>query len=185
MGCYGDGGAIFTSSDDIYEKLVSIRVHGKGKDKYDNINIGINGRLDTIQAAILIEKLKIFKKEILFRREVASKYKKLLGDCFVFQHIPDNYQSAWAQFCLLADTKEDRNLILKYLKEKNIPTAIYYPKPLHLQPVFSKINYKNNFLKVSEQISDRIFSIPMHPYLSDDNINKICNILIRAKNELS
>ena len=185
LGCYGDGGAIFTSSDDIYEKLVSIRVHGKGKDKYDNINIGINGRLDTIQAAILIEKLKIFKKEILFRREVASKYKKLLGDCFVFQHIPDNYQSAWAQFCLLADTKEDRNLILKYLKEKNIPTAIYYPKPLHLQSVFSKINYKNNFLKVSEQISDRIFSIPMHPYLSDDNINKICNILIRAKNELS
>jgi len=185
LGCYGDGGAIFTSDDNIYNKLISLRIHGKGNNKYDNVNIGINGRLDTIQAAILIEKLKIFKEEVLLRQQVADKYSLLLKKYFNTQCIPDNYESAWAQFCLLADTKDERNFILQYLKKYNIPTAIYYPKPLHLQPVFGKNNYNNNSLIESEKISNKIFSIPMHPYLSDDNINQISDILIKAKHELS
>ncbi len=184
LGCYGDGGAIFTSDDSFYQKLISIRAHGKDKNKYDNINIGINGRLDTIQAAILIEKLKIFKKEILLRQKVAEEYISLLKECFSFQYIPNNCESIWAQFSLLADTNIERDNILKYLKKNNIPTAIYYPKPLHLQPVFSDIIFKNDSLKVSEEISNRIFSIPMHPYLSGDNIREIADVLIRAKNEL-
>ena len=185
LGCYGDGGAIFTSDDNIYNKLISLRIHGKGNNKYDNVNIGINGRMDTIQAAILIEKLKIFKEEVLLRQQVADKYSLLLKKYFNTQCIPDNYESAWAQFCLLADTKDERNFILQYLKKYNIPTAIYYPKPLHLQPVFGKNNYNNNSLIESEKISNKIFSIPMHPYLSDDNINQISDILIKAKHELS
>ena len=185
LGCYGDGGAIFTSNDDIYDKLISIRIHGKGKNKYDNVNIGINGRLDTIQAAILIEKLKIFKKEVLLRQKIADKYMSLLDEHFTFQYIPEGSQSVWAQFCLLADTKKQRNGILEYLNSNNIPTAVYYSKPLHLQSVFSDKIYYNNSLKISEEISGRIFSIPMHPYLSDDSINKISNCLIKAKNELS
>ena len=186
LGCYGDGGAIFTDNNDLYEKLISIRVHGKGKDKYDNINIGINGRLDTIQAAILLEKLKIFKEEILLRQKIASKYINRLGKYFQIQNIPENYQSAWAQFSLLAETKEDKKNILKHLKNNKIPTAVYYPRPLHLQTVFSNTIYKNNSLEVSEEISDKIFSIPMHPYLSDDIIDKVSDILIaKRKNELS
>ena len=181
LGCYGDGGAVFTSDDKIYEKLISIRVHGQGANKYDNINIGINGRLDTIQAAILIEKLKIFNEEFLLRQKVALKYKNILKPYFKTQQIPRNYKSVWAQFSLLAETKEDRCIILEHLKTNAIPTAIYYPKPLHLQTAFSNIAYKNNSLEISEQIADRIFSIPMHPYLLDDEIDQISNTLMEIK----
>ncbi len=160
-------------------------MHGEGNNKYDNVTTGINGRLDTIQAAILIEKLKIFKEEVLLRQKVADKYMRLLKEYFTFQYIPDNYESTWAQFCLLADTEQQRTQILQYLKDYNIPTAIYYPKPLHLQSVFSSTSYYNNSLKISEEISSRIFSIPMYPYLSDTNINKISDILIKAKYDLS
>ena len=185
LGCYGDGGAIFTNNEKLYKKLISIRVHGQGQNKYDNINLGINGRLDTIQAAILIEKLKIFKKEAILREKVANKYMSLLGNHFTFQYIPENYESVWAQFSLLADNNSSRKKIMEYLKNKDIPTAIYYPKPLHMQPPFQDIavNYINS-LPISEEISERIFSIPMHPYLTDKEINKICNTLIEAKNEL-
>lgn len=188
LGCYGDGGAIFTSDEELHEKLLSIRVHGKGKDKYDNINIGINGRLDTMQAAILIEKLKIFSNEIILRQKIATKYQILLQDQFILQKIPENYKSAWAQFSLLVDNQESRDRIMKNLKDNNIPTAIYYPKPLHMQSVFQHVNYSvetAGTLNVSEEISSRIFSIPMHPYLSDGEINKVCDVLIKAKNELS
>ena len=108
----------------------------------------------------------------------------MLEQNFKIQKTPSNYQSVWAQFSLLAETKENRDTILKYLKKNGIPTAIYYPKPLHLQTAFSNVIYKNNSLEVAEQISDRIFSIPMHPYLSDNEIDEICTILIKAQNEL-
>ena len=185
LGCYGDGGAIFTNNQDLYERLFSIRVHGKGKNKYDNVNIGINGRLDTIQAAILIEKLKIFSSEIVLRQKVANRYRELLQDHFILQHIPDHYMSTWAQFSILADDGNSRDIFIKQLKDNNIPSAIYYPKPLHLQPAFKNLNLKySTLLHISEDISGRIFSIPMHPYLSNIDIDKITNILIEAKNEL-
>ena len=186
LGCYGDGGAIFTNDPDLNEKLCSIRVHGKGNHKYDNINIGINGRLDTIQAAVLIEKLKIFNDEIEQRQAVAKKYNDYLKDYFDLQYIPKDYKSAWAQFCLLAEDSLSREKIINYLSDKNIPTAIYYPKPLHMQEAFSKllnVDLDNSF-NITEDISSRIFSIPMHPYLSDDEIGQICTALIKVKNEL-
>jgi len=186
LGCYGDGGAIFTNDPDLNEKLCSIRVHGKGNHKYDNINIGINGRLDTIQAAVLIEKLKIFNDEIEQRQAVAKKYNDYLKDYFDLQYVPKDYKSAWAQFCLLAEDSVSREKIINYLSDKNIPTAIYYPKPLHMQEAFSKllnVDLDNSF-NITEDISSRIFSIPMHPYLSDDEIGQICTALIKVKNEL-
>ena len=186
LGCYGDGGAIFTNDSVLNDKLCSIRVHGKGNHKYDNINIGINGRLDTIQAAVLIEKLKIFNDEIEQRQTVAKKYNDCLKDYFDLQYIPKDYKSAWAQFCLLAEDSLSREKIINYLSDKNIPTAIYYPKPLHMQEAFSKllnVDLDNSF-NITEDISSRIFSIPMHPYLSDDEIGQICTALIKVKNEL-
>ena len=186
LGCYGDGGAIFTNNSVLNDKLCSIRVHGKGNHKYDNINIGINGRLDTIQAAVLIEKLKVFNDEIEQRQTVAKKYNDYLKDYFDLQYIPKDYKSAWAQFCLLAEDSLSREKIINYLSDKNIPTAIYYPKPLHMQEAFSKllnVDLDNSF-NITEDISSRIFSIPMHPYLSDDEIGQICTALIKVKNEL-
>ncbi|MBS83155.1 MAG: aminotransferase DegT [Gammaproteobacteria bacterium] len=177
LGCYGDGGAIFTNKKFIYEKLVSIRNHGMGDDKYNNVRIGINGRLDTIQAAILLEKLKIFPKEIENREIVSKTYIKNLDSYFITQYIPQNYKSSWAQFALLAKTPNDRNILQKHLNSFNIPTAIYYPKSLHLQDAFSHLKYKNGDFPVSEKISKIIFSIPMHPNLDIIEIKKICNIL--------
>ena len=181
LGCYGDGGAIFTNNEHFVEKLISIRVHGQGNTKYDNIRIGINGRMDTIQAAILLEKLKIFPDEMVKRNQIAVKYRQLLSSHFVCQNIPDGYESAWAQFSILALNSKERSICMKKLKDSGIPTAIYYPKPLHLQEAFCNLDYALGDFPVSESISQRIFSLPMHPYLTDDNINKICEIIISCK----
>ena len=181
LGCYGDGGAIFTKDQETAELLISIRNHGKGNSKYDNIRIGLNGRLDTIQAAILLEKLKIFPEELRQRHTIAKKYSKNLSEYFTCQHVPEEYESAWAQFSILALNSKERSRCMKNLKDSGIPTAIYYPKPLHLQKAFSNLDYEVGDFPVSESISQRIFSLPMHPYLNDKDINLICDILIRCK----
>jgi len=128
LGCYGDGGAIFTSDQEIAELLISIRNHGEGNSKYDNICIGLNGRLDTIQAAILLEKIKIFPEELRQRHTIAKKYSKNLSEYFTCQHVPEEYESAWAQFSILALNSKERSRCMKNLKDSGIPTAIYYPK---------------------------------------------------------
>ena len=181
LGCYGDGGAIFTSDQEIAELLISIRNHGEGDSKYDNIRIGLNGRLDAIQAAILLEKIKIFPEELRQRHTIAKKYSKNLSEYFTCQHVPEEYESAWAQFSILALNSKERSRCMKNLKDSGIPTAIYYPKPLHLQKAFSNLDYEVGDFPVSESISQRIFSLPMHPYLNDKDINLICDILIRCK----
>ena len=181
LGCYGDGGAIFTNDQEISEILISIRNHGQGKSKYNNIRIGINGRLDTIQAAILLEKMKIFPEELHLRNAIAKKYTNNLNEYFTCQHVPDGYESAWAQFSILALNSKERSICMKKLKDSGIPTAIYYSKPLHLQEAFCNLDYALGDFPVSESISQRIFSLPMHPYLTDDNINKICEIIISCK----
>ena len=181
LGCYGDGGAIFTNDQGISEILISIRNHGQGKSKYNNIRIGLNGRLDTIQAAILLEKMKIFPEELHLRNAIAKKYTNNLNEYFTCQHVPDGYESAWAQFSILALNSKERSRCMKNLKDSGIPTAIYYPKPLHLQKAFSNLDYEVGDFPVSESISQRIFSLPMHPYLNDKDINLICDILIRCK----
>ena len=181
LGCYGDGGAIFTNDSEIAEKLISIRNHGQGKSKYNNIRIGLNGRLDTIQAAILLEKMRIFPEELGRRNTIAKKYSQNLNQYFKCQHVPEGYGSAWAQYSVLAASTKERSICMENLRDADIPTAIYYPKPLHLQDAFSDLNYSTGDFPVAESISQRIFSLPMHPYLSDDNISKICDILISCK----
>jgi len=181
LGCYGDGGAIFTNDQEIAELLISIRNHGQGKSKYNNIHIGLNGRLDTIQAAILLEKLKIFPEVLSQRIAIAKKYSQNLNQYFKCQHVPEGYGSAWAQYSVLAASTKERSICMEKLKDSGIPTAIYYPKPLHLQGAFSDLNYSTGDFPVAESISQRIFSVPMHPYLSDDSISEICDILISCK----
>ncbi|MDA3790825.1 MAG: aminotransferase class I/II-fold pyridoxal phosphate-dependent enzyme [Desulfobacula sp.] len=180
LGCYGDGGAVFTDSDEVADKLASIRVHGKGRDKYDNIRLGINGRLDTLQAAILLPKLDIFPRELETRREIAKIYTEILsyrGDLLTLPGVFPGIKSAWALYALLAPNKETRETIQNRLKEKGFPTAVYYPKPLHLQTVFADLGYENGDFPVAEDYSSRVFSVPMHPYLSENNQLEICKYI--------
>lgn len=175
LGCYGDGGAVFTSDQALSEKLKSIRAHGKGRGKYDNVRLGINGRLDTIQAAILLEKMAVFDHEVALRQEIATRYQSVLGRDMVLQRVPDHFNSVWAQFSLLS---EDRDALIKRLRAGNIPTAIYYPKPLHLQNAFGFLNYTPEDFPVSTRLSRTIFSLPMHPYLKPGQVDHICDLLL-------
>ena len=177
LGCYGDGGAIFTNDDDLAQIMRSIRIHGSGLDKYDNVRIGINGRLDTFQAAILLEKLAIFNKELELRNQVAQYYNNSMSDNFQKPILPDQYVSSWAQYSLLSKSTRHREGIISSLKKEKIPSMIYYRIPLHLQAVFKKLNYRKGDFPVAESIADRIFSLPMHPYLENHHQDKIVEIL--------
>lgn len=178
LGCYGDGGAIFTDDGDLAELMKSIRVHGSsGLDKYDNIRVGINGRLDTIQAAILIEKLSIFDEELKLRNKIACYYNDNISDKFNKQYIPKSYFSSRAQYSLLANSEKHRDKTMALLKKNKIPSMIYYKIPLHLQGVFKTISNEMVDLEISERISKQIFSLPMHPYLSNDDQNLIVEII--------
>jgi len=165
LGCYGDGGAVFCNDSAMMEKLRSIRVHGQGSDKYNNVRIGINGRLDTMQAAVLLAKMEIFDEEIRLRNKVASRYSENLKNKTVTPYVPREFVSVWAQYSVLA---EQRDAMLEKLKSRGVPTAVYYPKPLHLQEAFRSLGYKKGDYPVSERIADSIFSVPMHPYLKED-----------------
>jgi UDP-2-acetamido-2-deoxy-ribo-hexuluronate aminotransferase len=164
LGCYGDGGAIFTNDTAMDEKLRSIRVHGQGVDKYDNIRIGINGRLDTMQAAVLLAKMEIFDEELRSRERIARRYSELLKGSVVTPYVRPDCTSCWAQYSILTKNRES---MLAKLKAKNVPTAIYYPKPLHLQDAFKDLGYRMGDYPVSERIAAQVFSIPMHPYLDE------------------
>jgi dTDP-4-amino-4,6-dideoxygalactose transaminase len=176
LGCYGDGGAVFTNDDKMCELLKSIRIHGQGTDKYNNDRIGINGRLDTIQAAILLEKLKIFDEEIILRNKVAEQYSEKLHTV-ITPKVPDDCLSVWAQYSVLAESSEHRKAIMQKLSENSVPSVIYYPKPLHLQKAFAGLGHKYGDFPVSEQISERVLSLPMHPYLDEQDIEKICELI--------
>jgi len=176
LGCYGDGGMCFTDDDNLDEMLRSLVVHGKGHHKYDNVRVGINGRLDTLQAAILLAKFDIFPEEIQLRQQVAQHYtenlRSLTSDlCPPF--IPQGMKSAWAQYSILAQDDKHRSSLQARLKEADIPTAIYYPKPLHLQTAFASLGYKEGDFPISEDYASRIFSLPMHPYLKPEDQEKI------------
>ena len=182
LGCYGDGGMCFTNNTEIETILKSIRVHGQGGHKYDNVRIGINGRIDTMQAAILLAKFDIFPEEIKLRRETAVRYSKLLSSLSFLKTpiIPEGYQSAWAQYSILAENEEQREIILAALSKEKIPSAIYYPKPLHQQEAFSFLGYKQGDFPISEDAAARIFSLPMHPYMKIEDQQKIANVLENA-----
>jgi len=179
LGCYGDGGMCFTNDQEAAEIMDSIRIHGKGHHKYDNVRIGINGRLDTLQAAILIAKLAIFSEEIELRQKIAAGYTSALtaNPSVIPPHIPAGYKSAWAQYSVLAKNEEQRSTLQARLKAEGIPTAIYYPKPLHLQTAFAHLGYQEEDFPVSEDCASRIFSLPMHPYLKVEDQEKVIRLL--------
>ncbi len=182
LGAYGDGGAVFTDSDEMADKLASIRVHGQGEDKYNNVRIGLNARLDTLQAAILNAKLDIFPQEIDLRQDVAQRYTELLSP-YAMLHppcVPEGYKSVWAQYSLLTESPESRVHIQESLKKAGVPTAVYYPKPLHLQTAFAGLGYKKGDFPISEDTSNRIFSLPMHPYLKENEIERICAVFLAS-----
>lgn len=177
LGCYGDGGMCFTNDENIDGVLRSIRVHGQGSDKYNNVRIGINGRLDTLQAAILLAKFEIFPEEIGLRQRVAAGYDALLAGAVATPLIPEGYRSAWAQYSILASDGAERAALMAKLKGAGIPTAIYYPKPLHLQTAFASLGYREGDFPVSEDCARRIFSLPMHPYLAAGDQRRIADAL--------
>lgn len=177
LGCYGDGGATFTNDDELIEIFKSIRVHGMGGERYDNIRLGLNGRMDSIQAAVLLAKLDIFDEEIELRNAVANKYADVLSGKVITPSVPENSTSVWAQYSVLANSKEHRDELMNKLKENGIPTAIFYPIPLHRQTAYKDRGIHGSELKVSDDCSQRIFSLPMHPYLDHADIEKIGSIL--------
>ena len=179
LGCYGDGGMCFADDDELADSMRSIRVHGKGAHKYDNIRIGINGRLDTLQAAILLSKFEIFPEEVELRQQVAGNYRAGLADnkSITLPYVPVNSKSVWAQYSILAQSEGHRSTLENTLNKAGIPTAIYYPKPLHLQSAFSYLGYEKGTFPVSEVSAARIFSLPMHPYMNIEDQQMIANLL--------
>jgi dTDP-4-amino-4,6-dideoxygalactose transaminase len=166
LGCYGDGGAIFTDDADLADTLRSIRVHGQGSDKYDNVRLGLTGRLDTMQAAVLIEKLKIFEDEIAARNQVAERYARDLGNVVTVPHVAAGNTSVWAQYTIRL-RHGDRDGFATALKAEGVPTAIYYPKSMHQQTAYRHFPVADGGLPVSEVLSSDVISLPMHPYLDE------------------
>jgi len=177
LGCYGDGGAIFTNDSVFADICRSIRVHGQGIDKYDNVRIGLNSRLDALQAVVLLNKLKIFDNELKLRNKIANYYSDKLNDYLKVPYIYKKNKSSWAQFSLLVESENIRDRITDFLNDNGIPTAIYYKK------IFSDLNIykslsKDNF-SISKDISKRIFSIPMHPYMKKSELDRVINLIIK------
>ena len=173
LGCYGDGGAIFTNDDEVAEYLKSIRVHGKGSFKYDNVRIGWNSRLDTIQAAILQVKLKAFKEyELDAVNKVADQYTELLKDIVKTPVVPSDMYSSWAQYTLQLDSEEERDALQAYLKDQGIPTMIYYPKPMHKQLAFEGVKEYVE-CPITEKLCKTVLSLPMHPYMKAQDFEEI------------
>ena len=167
LGCFGDGGAIFTDDDELAERLRSIRVHGQGSDKYDNVRLGLTARLDTMQAAILIEKLGIFEDEIAARNEVAERYARGLGNVVTVPRLAEGCTSVWAQYTIRLPKGTNRDGFAAALKAQGIPSAIYYPKSMHQQTAYRDFPVADGGLPVSERLSDDVISLPMHAYLDE------------------
>lgn len=174
LGCYGDGGACFTNDDSLAQKMRELRIHGQ-ESRYNHTSVGINGRLDTIQAAILIEKMKIFPKEVELRHQVGARYKELLGSKIKLQKTPTDQTNVYGQFTIEV---ENRNEAQKKLNELGIPTAVHYPIPLHMQPIYKNIGYKVGDFPKSERAAARVMSLPMHPYLDIATQEKIAKAVL-------
>src|SRR6201994_996395 len=173
LGCFGDGGAIFTDDAELAETLRSIRVHGQGSDKYDNVRLGLTGRLDTIQAAILIEKLKIFEDEIAARNRVAERYAQGLGNVVTVPYVASGVTSVWAQYTIRLPAGTNRDEFAAALKAQGIPTAIYYPKSMHQQTAHRGYAVADGGLPICEKLSDDVISLPMHAYLDEATQDRV------------
>lgn len=179
LGCYGDGGAIFTNNDDLAELLKSIRIHGKGNEKYDNVRIGLNSRLDTIQAAILLPKLKAFKEyELQKRNEIAEKYTYALKNKYLIPLVPEGVVSSWAQYTILLDSAEERDALQEKLKVAGVPSMVYYPRPLHLQTCYKYLGYKEGSLPNAEKACHGVLSLPMSPWITEEEQKEVIKALL-------
>jgi dTDP-4-amino-4,6-dideoxygalactose transaminase len=179
LGCYGDGGAVFTDNDEWAELINSYRVHGKGTDKYDNVRIGMNSRLDTLQAAILQVKLRAFDNEVERVNEAAAHYTRLLENHVVTPVIPEGFRSSWAQYTIRLNSEEQRNSIQQALKEAGIPSMVYYPKTMHQQTAFAQTAQPTDCDSyVARRLCATVLSLPMHPYIETSEIENICSTLI-------
>jgi len=179
LGCYGDGGAVFTDDDDLARIIRSLRIHGQGADRYDNVRIGITGRLDSIQAAVLIEKLKIFSDEIAARHRAACRYHDALGDAVIVPRVADGLASVWAQYTIRLPAGR-RAEVAARLRAEGVPTAIYYPKPLHRQDAFRQFPVAGNGLSVTDRLAEEVLSLPMHAYLDEPTQDRIIDAVRRA-----
>jgi dTDP-4-amino-4,6-dideoxygalactose transaminase len=179
LGCYGDGGAVLTDDDAMAETLRSLRMHGQGSDRYDNIRIGLASRLDTIQAAILSEKLKIFPDEIEARNRVARRYSEALGDIAIIPKVPPGSISVWAQYTIRVAVG-GRDKLAAALKAEGIPTAIYYPIPLHRQQAYKHFPVGEGGVAVSDRLASEVISLPMHAYLDEPTQSRIIDAVRRA-----
>ena len=173
LGCYGDGGAIFTDDADFADVLRSIRVHGQGSDKYDNVRLGITGRLDTIQAAVLLEKLKVFDDEIVARNRIAERYAQGLGNVVTVPRLANGLTSVWAQYTIRLPAATNRDAFAAALKAQGVPTAIYYPKSMHQQTAYKDYPVADGGLPVSERLSADVISLPMHAYLDEASQDRV------------
>lgn len=179
VGCYGDGGAVFTNNDEWAALMDSYHVHGKGSDRYDNVRIGLNSRLDSIQAAILLVKLKAFKEhELVDVNKVAERYTEKLKGVVKTPEVPQGFYSSWAQYTIQVANKEVRSKLQEALKAEDIPTAIYYPIPMHRQTAFSYLDPKMNQCPVTDRLADTVLSLPIHPYLSEEDQDLICHTIL-------
>ena len=194
LGCYGDGGAVFTDNDEWAALIASYRVHGKGTFKYDNVRIGLNSRLDTVQAAVLQVKLKAFADyELDAVNKVAARYTELLNG-LATPFIPEGFRSSWAQYTVRFASREERDAVQAALKSKGIPAMVYYPKPLHLQAAFAKTPGRNDSVSLSfraesrnlglcpvaTSLCERVLSLPLHPYMTDEEIETVCSAIYKA-----
>lgn len=178
LGCYGDGGAIFTNDDELTELLNSLKVHGKGEDKYDNVRIGINSRLDTIQAAILKVKLKAFiDHELEDVNRVNRLYNERLKGLVKTPYIPEGYYSSFAQYTITLESKEQRDGIQEKLNEQGIPSIVYYVKPMHKQQAFAYLEVSDRDFETTNSLCDTVLSLPMHPYLLEEEVDKVCEVI--------
>ncbi len=182
LGCYGDGGAIFTDSDEEAARLKSLRAQGKSPvDKYDNREIGMNSRLDTIQAAILLPKLKAFREhEVDDVNRVAALYTERLKDAFVTPEVLDGYVSSWAQYTILLPDRGIRDATQAQLREQGIPTMVYYPRGLHRQEAYRWMELTDDMYRNTVSATDRCLSLPMHPYMAEEDVDEVCDALMKC-----
>ena len=179
LSCYGDGGAVFTDDDDLADVMRSLRIHGQGADKYDNVRIGINGRLDTIQAAVLIEKLAVFAEELAARERIAHRYGEALGDVAIVPQVPDGLTSVWALYTIRLPAPV-RPGVIAALAAQGIPAVVYYPKPLHRQAAYRHYPVAGNGLPVTDRLAGEVLSLPMHAYLDEATQDRIIAALRAA-----
>ena len=180
LGCYGDGGAVLTDDDNIAEIAISCRVHGQGLDKYENERIGMTARLDTIQAAILLSKLSIFDDELAARQQVADRYQSLLGGKITTPPLAQDATSSWAQYVIQLPDGTDRQAVQSRMGAKDIPTVVYYPRPMHTQPPYLRYPVAEGGLSVTERLAGSVLALPMHPYLSPEQQEQVADALISS-----